>query len=109
MASRPGPRTADSALLFLVSVPHAQSWGPEQGLQPLALSPAALRANQSPEAPALAPEHTPTEHKGEEGVVAQQQHDTEHGAEAVPRCPLLQLQQPVVLEERRGLAEASKA
>lgn len=32
-------------------------------------------------------------------MVAEQQHDTEHSAEAVPRCALLQLQQPIVLRE----------
>lgn len=35
-------------------------------------------------------------------MVAEQQHDAERGAEAVPRRPLLQLQQPIVLAERRG-------
>lgn len=39
-------------------------------------------------------------------MVAEQQHDTEHGTEAVPRCTLLQLQQPVVLEETDRLRPA---
>ena len=68
---------------------------------PCPLTPA-LRGSQSPEALALTVGGAPTKHEGEEGVVAEQQHDTEHGAEAVPRRPLLQLQQPVVLGERRG-------
>lgn len=41
-------------------------------------------------------------------MVAQQQHDAEHGPEAVPRGTLRQLQQPVVLRTR-GQVEASKA
>lgn len=42
-------------------------------------------------------------------MIAEQQHDTEHGAEAVPRRTLLQLQQPIVLRSKGGQAEASKA
>lgn len=54
MVSRPGLKTAHAALLILVSVPHPQPCGPKEGLQSLALSPPALRANQTPDAPAFA-------------------------------------------------------
>lgn len=95
---QPGPGTAAVALLSVVSVPHSQSPGPSQGMQPRTPLTPALRASHTPEG-------TPTEHEGEEGVVAQQQHDAQHRAEAVPRGALLQLQQPVVLGHT-GQAEA---
>lgn len=39
------------SVLFLVSVPHVQSRGPKQGLQPLTLSPFSTKANHTPGAP----------------------------------------------------------
>lgn len=73
-------------LLLLVSAPPSLSLGPEQGQRP-----GAQHLSRG----------APTEHKGEEGMVAEQQHDTEHGPEAAPRRALLQLQQPIVLGDRR--------
>lgn len=48
----------------------------------------------------------PTEHEREEGVVAQQQQDTEHSTEAVTRGTLLQLQQPIILGTRSRVSMA---
>lgn len=73
-----------------------QPWKPKQGVQPLTREPAISH-------PGL-----PTEHEGEEGVVTQQQHDAQHCAEAVPGRALLQLQQPVVLGDKKGWVGSQK-